>query len=303
MNRWITQVVWMSLIAASFGAIGSLTLRPDHSTSVTIASTPSPTPTSIRYSTHRLPKSQVHTILIPPSRFTVMPAVAPNTANLETFAQQSNPIAILNAGFFDPQNQLSTSYVVLEGQTVADPTQNDRLMNNPDLVPYLSKILDRSEFRRYECGQTLEYDITLHSEATPRGCRLLDAVGAGPQLLPELTLEQEGFTDTDASGTVIRDAIGSSQPNARTAIGITSDGSILWVMAAQLPQIPASGLSLPELAEFMKTLGTVKAMNLDGGSSSALFYDGATIHGKLDGQGNPIDRPVKSVLLLKAKPQ
>lgn len=302
MNRWITQVIWLSLIAASFGAVGSLAMRSNHSSSVTIASTPSPIPASIRYSIHRLPKSHIHTILIPPDRFTVTPAVAANTATLETFAQQYNAIAILNAGFFDPQNQLSTSYVVLQGQTVADPTQNDRLMNNPDLAPYLSKILDRSEFRRYQCGQTIQYDIALHSRPAPKDCQMLDAIGAGPQLLPELALEQEGFTATDTNGTVIRDAIGSSQPNARTAIGITSDGSVLWVMAAQIPHIAASGVSLPELAEFMKTLGAVKALNLDGGSSSALFYDRNTIHGKLDAQGNLIDRPVKSVLVLKAKP-
>lgn len=300
MSRWITPITGLCLIAASLGAIaGALAIRSGHSSS-TIASTPVSTPATIRYTVHSLPRSQVHTLLIPPRAFTVTPAVAAETTSLETFVQQHNAIAALNGGFFDPQNQLSTSYVVLQGQLVADPTQNERLINNPDLAPYLDKILDRTEFRRYQCGQTVKYDIALHSESVPQSCVLLDALGAGPRLLPELTLEPEGFTATDTNGTVIRDALGSSQPNARTAIGITTEGSILWVMAAQQPGLSSSGLSLPELADLMKTLGAVEAMNLDGGSSSALFYEGTTIHGKIDGQGNLIKRPVKSVLLLKA---
>ena len=226
-----------------------------------------------------------------------MPAISPETASLQTFIQQHRAIAAINGGFFDPQNQQSTSYVMLQGNWVADPTQNQRLMENPDLAPYLDKILNRSEFRRYQCG-SLRYAIARRQEAVPSGCRLLDALGAGPQLLPELTLEQEGFTAKDAEGNVIRDALGSSQPNARSAVGITADGSLLWVMVAQKPDVTPSGLSLPELAAWMKRQGAEAALNLDGGSSSALIYKQQSIHGKLDSDGTPIQRPVKSVLLL-----
>ena len=97
-----------------------------------------------------------------------------------------------------------------------------------------------------------------------------------------------------------RDALGSKQPNARTAVGITHDGSIILVMVAQKPSAGAnSGISLPALADFMKTLGVQKAMNLDGGSSSSLYYKGKTFYGKIDLEGNPIKRPVKSVLMVQ----
>lgn len=49
----------------------------------------------------------------------------------------------------------------------------------------------------------------------------VDASGGGPSLLPELTSVLEGFVDNANR----RDALGSTQPNARTAMGITS-GSI-----------------------------------------------------------------------------
>ena len=117
--------------------------------------------------------------------------------------------------------------------------------------------------------------------------------------MPELTSVQEGFVDF-ANGKVIRNPLGSSQPNARSAIGITSDGSLLVVMVAQKPEAPSnSGLSLPALAAFMKTQGVEKAMNLDGGSSSCFYYKGKTVYGKINQQGNQVMRELFSVLLIR----
>ena len=72
-------------------------------------------------------------------------------------------------------------------------------------------------------------------------------------------------------------------------------------MAAQKPNTTPSGMSLPELAKFMQTLGVEAAMNLDGGSSSALYHQGKTFSSKLNSDGKQIQRPVKSVLLVKNK--
>jgi hypothetical protein len=200
---------------------------------------------------HSLEQSIVHTLLIPASsHFSVTPAVSQELSTLESFAQKHQAVAAINGGFFDPANQKSTSIVVQQGQLVADPSQNERLMNNPKLAPYLKKILNRTEFRRYLCGQTVRYDIALHTEPPLTGCRLVDALGGGPRLLPELTSLQEGFLDF-SNGEVIRDSLNSSQPNARSAVGITHDGSLLWVVVAQKPEAPTtSGMSLQALADF-----------------------------------------------------
>lgn len=253
----------------------------------------------VQYKSHILPQGIVHTLLIPAqSRFVVTPALS-ELDTLESFAQKHRAIAALNGGFFDPKNHKSTSYVVLQGKLVADPRQNERLMNNSNLAPYLDKILNRTEFRRYLCGQTVRYDIAPHQEPSPAGCRLVDALGGGPGLLPEMTLVQEGFLDV-SNGKVIRDALGSSQPNARTAVGITHDGGVVWLMVAQKPEAPTtSGMSLQALADFMKTLGVEKAVNLDGGSSSSLYYKGKTFYGKVEKAGSLVKRPVKSVLLVQ----
>lgn len=224
------------------------------------------------------------------------PALSSQLNTVEEFANQYRAVAIINAGFFDPVNQKTTSIIFQQGKLIANPKDNERLVNNSDLKPYLNKIFNRAEFRRYLCEQTVRYSIGLHSESPPTGCQLVDALGGGPQLLPELTSVQEGFVD-NANG---RDALGSTKPNARTAIGMTGDGTIILAMVAQKRNAPThSGMSLPELANFMKTLGVEKAMNLDGGSSSSLYYDGKAFYGKVDLEGSLVRRPVKSVLMIQ----
>jgi hypothetical protein len=253
----------------------------------------------IQYESYTIEQSVVHTLLIPASsHFSVTPAVSEEVSTLESFAQKHQAVAAINGGFFDPVNQKSTSIVVVEGVLVADPNQNERLIDNPKLAPYLKKILNRTEFRRYLCGQTIRYDISLHTEPPLPGCRLVDVLGGGPRFLPELSSLQEGFLDF-SNGEVIRDPLGSSQPNARSAVGITRDGSVLWMMVAQKPEAPTtSGMSLQGLAAFMKTKGVEEAMNLDGGSSSSFYYKGKTFYGKVNENGNPVKRPVKSALLI-----
>lgn len=260
----------------------------------------SPRPEPLEFQTISLPQAIVYTLRIPAGgQFVVTPVMSPELDSLENFARQTGAIAVLNAGFFDPVNQQSTSYITSGGQRIADPRQNRRLTENPDLVPYFAKIFNRSEFRRYQCGDSWRYGLAQHQESPPQDCQLVDAVGAGPRLLPSTTLEQEGFTAT-VKGRLIRDAIGSTQPNARSAIGLMADGSLLWVMVAQKSEAPeSSGFTLAELTDFLRSRGAVAAINLDGGSSSALYYQGKTTYGKVNSQGDRVRRRVKSVLLLK----
>ncbi|NJL87473.1 MAG: phosphodiester glycosidase family protein [Leptolyngbyaceae cyanobacterium SM1_1_3] len=243
-------------------------------------------------------------VLTVPSSYEVTVALAEGLATVRDIAQQTGAIAALNAGFFDPQNGQTTSYVVHRGELVADPRQNQRLVDNPDLQAYLPQILNRSEFRRYQCAAETRYNIAAHDAPVPPSCSLIEAIGAGPQLLPADTSETEGFVTYDSGGQQVRDALGAQQRNARTAVGILADGSLVWTVAAQQPQAPtSSGFSLAEMAEFLRSLGAVQALNLDGGSSSSLYYQGSLSLGRVDPQGNFIERPVHSVLLVHRQPE
>lgn len=244
--------------------------------------------------------AQLYVVTIPPG-YPLEIAVGEQLKTVEQFATETDAVAVLNGGFFDPNNAQTTSFVTIDGTLVADPRDNRRLMENPDLSIYLEQILNRSEFRRYTCGSDIRYDITFRKTSFPAGCTLHSALGAGPQLLPD-TSQKEGFTSF-ADGRLIRDSIGSQQQNARSAIGIRPDGSLVWIMVSQT--MSGDGMTLAELSEFMTTLNVQKLLNLDGGSSSSLYtssltHDGLAqgYYGRLDQTGQRIIRPVKSVLLI-----
>lgn len=290
--------LWIGGIGAVLLAVAYL----NHAAILQSWSQSSPTPHAAltseppRYQRYSLPESEIHTIVLPAqSRFRVSIALSEKTSTIDQFARSNAAIAALNAGFFDPQNQKTTSIVIQKGKLIADPKQNERLTENPTLQAYLAQIFNRSEFRRYDCGRSTQYAIVPRSTVVPQSCQLIDAIGGGPQLLPVLTAQKEGFVDR-ATG---RDAIGIDQRNARSAIGILSNGSILLVMAAQKSGRPNSGVTLSELADFMRRLGVQQALNLDGGTSSALFAQGQIVYGKVDKAGDRVSRPVKSAILVR----
>jgi exopolysaccharide biosynthesis protein len=49
----------------------------------------------------------------------------------------------------------------------------------------------------------------------------------------------------------------------------------------------------------MRTLGVEKAMNLDGGSSSCLYYKGKTVYGKVNDKGSWVKRELFSILFIQ----
>lgn len=58
---------------------------------------------------------------------------------------------------------------------------------------------------------------------------------------------------------------------ARTAIGILKNNHWLLVVVEENPLLNISGISIPELAELMASLGCKYALNLDGGGSTSLY--------------------------------
>lgn len=250
-------------------------------------------------------RGDIYTVVLPSnSSYRVKPAIDDGLKTVEGFAKD-NPEALLviNGGYFDPANKETASYVTLDRKEVLDPTTNERLTGNKGLAKYLPKIFNRSEFRVYECEidgvESTRYDITSHDSVVPEACELMDALGAGPQLLPKLTALEEAVIDYNAQKRLIRDPFGINRPNARTAVGITADNSVVFLLLAQNPdREEASGFNYQQMTEALKKLGAVKAMALDGGSSSSMVVNSQSYWAKYNKSGDPVKRPVKSVLMI-----
>ena len=78
-----------------------------------------------------------------------------------------------------------------------------------------------------------------------------------------------------ANGNIVKQS--NSGVNPRTAIGQRSDGAIL-MLVIDGRQLVSLGATYSDLAEIMVEYGAVNACNLDGGSSSLMYYNGAYIN-------------------------
>ena len=70
--------------------------------------------------------------------------------------------------------------------------------------------------------------------------------------------------------------------NPRTAIGLIDTNHFIFVVSDGRTS-ESEGLSLYELATFMKGLGVKTAYNLDGGGSSTMYFNGAVVNNPTSG--------------------
>lgn len=85
-------------------------------------------------------------------------------------------------------------------------------------------------------------------------------------------------------------------PHPRTAVGLSADRQILYLVVADGRREGVPGLTLPELARLMDDLGACTAVNLDGGGSSAMWVRDRIVNQPSD----LIERPVANHLAVVA---
>lgn len=82
----------------------------------------------------------------------------------------------------------------------------------------------------------------------------------------------------------VNDEVGKAMAsNPRTAIGMIDTNHFVFVVSDGRTS-ESSGLSLYELAQFMKGLGVKTAYNLDGGGSSTMYFNGNVINNPTSGR-------------------
>ena len=175
----------------------------------------------------------------------------------------------INAGFFDPSNQKTISYIVMDRSTVADPLFNENLLMNPTLRQNIDKIINRPEFRVVECNSKIHYEIVPHKTPVDFECSIETSAQGGPMILPELKLEEDFFV-VKKEGKVVRESASVLSRCARTIIGLkkTEKGEEIHILIIT----NENPKTIYEVRDMCKELGLDKAMAFDGGSSTSLNY-------------------------------
>ncbi|MDD3012944.1 MAG: phosphodiester glycosidase family protein [Candidatus Gastranaerophilales bacterium] len=229
----------------------------------------------------------------------IKPYISDSLETVEMVAEKTKSTVAINAGFFDPINAKTTSYVIKDGKLGADPTLNSDLMNNPNNQVYIPGILNRSEFRIEDCtlntGSTARiYEIARYNDLPQMKCDIVHSIQAGPALVPEFKLYDEVFV-AEKDGKIVKESAGALGKYARSAIGIRGEHILLVAASNESP------MTLQELADYMKSLNVNQAMAFDGGSSTSLY---ANLPDRpkfiLTSAKDNSARRVKSILLVKS---
>lgn len=174
-------------------------------------------------------------------------------------------ILTINAGFFDPHNQKTISYIVTDRTTVADPLFNENLLLNPILRQNMDKIINRTEFRIVDCNGKYHYEIVPHKTPVEFECAIVTSAQGGPMILPELKLEEEFFV-VKKDDKIVRESASILEKTPRTIIGLKGDDIHILIITKKHP------MNIYEVKELCQKLNLERAMAFDGGSSTSLNY-------------------------------
>jgi hypothetical protein len=105
----------------------------------------------------------------------------------------------------------------------------------------------------------------------------LTVVGGGPRILRAgrvaVAARAEGFAPVPS---FFRAFVAGRQP--RTLAGVRADGMLLLVTVDGRAPGWSAGMTLPESARLMRSLGARDALNLDGGGSSTMTVRGEVVN-------------------------
>ncbi|MCM3700188.1 phosphodiester glycosidase family protein [Paenibacillus macerans] len=166
--------------------------------------------------------------------------------DLSSIAKRHKAAVAVNGTFFDAYTsdayKAPYGYIVSGGEIKKTASGDKRTIFTYD-QNLLAQLLPGKEFsERYAEG------------------RMEGALQAGPRLVVNgkvaLDVKAEGFKDPKIL----------TGGGARSALGLTRDHKLIL--------LTTGGATIPQLAEIMKQAGAYQAMNLDGGASSGLYYNG-----------------------------
>lgn len=189
-------------------------------------------------------------------------------AKTSTTAQSVNAVLAVNGDYYGARD---AGYVIRNGQLLRSDSQD---ANQEDLVIYQDGSFEIIR----------EGDITAQ-ELLNKGA--VQVLSFGPALIEN---SQVAVDSADEVGKAMAS-------NPRTAIGIIDDKHYVLVVSDGRTD-ESKGLSLKELADFMKELKVTTAYNLDGGGSSTMYFNGQIINKPTTNGHNIEEREVSDIVYL-----
>ena len=191
------------------------------------------------------------------------------TETTSNIASENNAILAINGDYYGARQ---SGYVIRNGSLYRDSSGN-----RDDLA-----IMKYGEFKFVSEGET-SAETLLQNGA-------LQVFSFGPVLLEDSSIS---VTENEEVGMAMAS-------NPRTAIGYLGKNHYVFVVSDGRTS-ESAGLSLYELASFMKSLGVSDAYNLDGGGSSTMVFKGEVINTPTTNGHSSEERAVSDILYIGGK--
>lgn len=189
------------------------------------------------------------------------------TEKTSEMAQNNNAILAINGDYYGAQE---SGYVIRNGVIYRDTVS----AGQEDLVIYQDGSLD-----------IVQEDAVTAQELLDNGAQ--QVLSFGPALLENSTISVSQSEEVGKA----------KASNPRTAIGMLDDLHYVFVVSDGRTS-ESAGLSLYQMAKFMQSLGAKTAYNLDGGGSSAMYFNGKIVNNPTT-NGNTIqERSVSDIVYI-----
>lgn len=232
----------------------------------------------------------IYHIVIPAGKKIEFISTEKLTTNADVHKQTGATLTV-NAGFFDPKNQKTISFVYNDGLLLESPIENENLVFNETIMENWDKVGNRTEFRITEHNGVISYDIVPHN--APYQGKLIASAQAGPMLLPDLRLEEEFFVVRNEEGRVTRESASVLHRTARTLIGLKGKDVHIFIVTTEHP------MTIAEARDLCKSYGLEKAMAFDGGSSTSVDFKNELHVTSVGIKTDDTGRRLKSFLIVK----
>jgi hypothetical protein len=201
---------------------------------------------------------------------------------LRTGNGQTYPIQAINSGYVQAGMGIytpawgSTYRPITESETIVT-VRNQQVVGQqsvtgdvPVSIPQDGYILALRSYNTAAQALSPGIAVAIQSDFLPNTLSPFPhIVGGGPLLIRNRGIVLDAAVEQFS-------AAFASQAAPRSAIGHTAQGDLLLVAVHNSPAGP--GPTLAELAQIMAQLGSVEALNLDGGSSASLYLGGRLIN-------------------------
>ena len=191
------------------------------------------------------------------------------TETTSNIASENNAILAINGDYYGARQ---SGYVIRNGSLYRNSSGNRDAL----------AIMKNGEFKFVTEGET-SAETLLENGA-------LQVFSFGPVLLEDGSIS---VTENDEVGMAMAS-------NPRTAIGYLGKNHYVFVVSDGRTS-ESAGLSLYELASFMKSLGVSDAYNLDGGGSSTMVFKGEVINTPTTNGHSSEERAVSDILYIGGK--